>query len=242
MTRAAARRLSRLHKPADMSLEDWQLELRRQFGREQDVRAEELGDEPVFSEFEVTNPQSPDAPTASRIRGARPGDNFCTCPDFATNTLGTCKHIEFTLAQLERKRGGARRLARGSSRRTARSSCTTARSARCVSGPGPIARVELRLAARVLRRRRQCLRAEAFAPLRAFLAARGRVRPRPALLRRRARVRRRGPRRRRAASGSAREAFPRGIRDAAFKDAAQGRRSTTTSARARCSPPAPAAA
>jgi superfamily II DNA or RNA helicase len=48
-----------------------------------------------------------------RIRGPRLGDNFCSCPDFATNTLGTCKHIEFTLAALERKRGGAAALRAG---------------------------------------------------------------------------------------------------------------------------------
>src|SRR5262249_15318176 len=35
------------------------------------------------------------------------------CPDFATNTLGTCKHIEFTLGALERKRGGTRALREG---------------------------------------------------------------------------------------------------------------------------------
>ena len=48
-----------------------------------------------------------------RIRGPRVGDNHCSCPDFATNTLGTCKHIEFTLAALERKRGGAAALRAG---------------------------------------------------------------------------------------------------------------------------------
>ena len=47
------------------------------------------------------------------IRGARPGDNFCSCPDFATNTLGTCKHIEFTLARLERKRDNRAHLRAG---------------------------------------------------------------------------------------------------------------------------------
>src|SRR5262249_49425467 len=47
------------------------------------------------------------------IRGTAPGDNHCSCPDFATNTLGTCKHIEFTLAALERKRGGAAELRAG---------------------------------------------------------------------------------------------------------------------------------
>ncbi len=98
-------KLSRLAKPENMSLEDWQRELRRQFGREQNYRLKNLGEHPFFSEFDVTNPQS-QRTYRVRIRGRDPGDNFCSCPDFVTNTLGTCKHIEFTLATLERKRGG----------------------------------------------------------------------------------------------------------------------------------------
>ena len=47
------------------------------------------------------------------IRGLNPDDNFCECPDYATNELGTCKHIEFTLAQLEKKRGVKAAFARG---------------------------------------------------------------------------------------------------------------------------------
>src|SRR5947209_14702424 len=105
-------KLSRLHKPEGMSLEDWQIELRRQFGREQDFTLKNLGDDPVFSEFAVTNPKSQNTYRV-HIRGPQPGDNFCSCPDFATNTLGTCKHIEFTLAAVERKRGGAARLRAG---------------------------------------------------------------------------------------------------------------------------------
>src|SRR5205807_1578971 len=106
------RKLSRLYKPAGMSLEDWQIELRRQFGREQHFRLANVGDHPVFSSFEVTNPQTKGTYRV-RIRGHRVGDNFCACPDFATNTLGTCKHIEFTLAVLERKRGGTAALRAG---------------------------------------------------------------------------------------------------------------------------------
>src|SRR5438067_7159580 len=87
-----AAKLSRQHKPEGMSLEDWQIELRRQFGREQPFKLKNLGEEKIFSEFEVTNPISRNAYRV-HIRGARPGDNFCACPDFATNTLGTCKHI-----------------------------------------------------------------------------------------------------------------------------------------------------
>ena len=105
-------KLSRLHKPANMSLEEWQRELRRQFGRQQGFLLKNLGDQPVFSEFEVTNPQSQRSYRVF-IRGTQPGDNHCSCPDFATNTLGTCKHIEFTLARLERKRGTAAELRAG---------------------------------------------------------------------------------------------------------------------------------
>src|ERR1700761_4608958 len=96
-------KLSRLQKPANMSLEQWQIELRRQFGREQAFKLVNLGEHPVFSEFRVTNPQSRNSYKV-RIRGRGVGENACSCPDFATNTLGTCKHIEFTLSRLERKR------------------------------------------------------------------------------------------------------------------------------------------
>jgi superfamily II DNA or RNA helicase len=95
-----------------MSLEEWQIGLRRQFGKEQPFTLKNLGEERIFSEFEVTNPQSKNSYRV-QVRGARPGDNFCSCPDFATNTLGTCKHIEFTLAMLERKRGGPAELRAG---------------------------------------------------------------------------------------------------------------------------------
>ena len=38
-----------------MSLETWQRELRRQFGREQPFTLKNVGGEPVFSEYQVTN-------------------------------------------------------------------------------------------------------------------------------------------------------------------------------------------
>ena len=95
-----------------MSLEAWQAALRRQFGREQRFTLRNLGPDPLFSEFQVTNPQSRTTYRVA-IRGSAPGRNFCACPDFATNALGTCKHIEFTLARLERRPGAPSALARG---------------------------------------------------------------------------------------------------------------------------------
>ena len=111
-TPPAEPRLSRTRRAAGLQVADWQAALRRQFGREQRFGLENLGSHPVFSDFRVYNPESRTHYRVA-IRGRAPGQNFCTCPDFATNHLGTCKHIEFTLAKLEAKRGGKAALARG---------------------------------------------------------------------------------------------------------------------------------
>jgi superfamily II DNA or RNA helicase len=105
-------KISRLRLPEDMPLEEWQIALRKQFAQKQDFHLRNTGTEPIFSEFIVTNPQTKGEYRVA-IRGQRLGDNYCSCPDFAVNTLGTCKHIEFTLAKLQRKRGGKRALANG---------------------------------------------------------------------------------------------------------------------------------
>ena len=103
-TGTARKKVSRRRKPDNLSLEAWQRELRRQYGREQDFQLNNIGDQPFFSEFHVSNPASKSTYRVA-IRERLPGGNFCSCPDFATNSLGTCKHIEFTLGRLERKRG-----------------------------------------------------------------------------------------------------------------------------------------
>ena len=109
---AKPKKTPRTRKPPHMSLEEWQIALRREFGRQQKFRLENLGAAPVFSEFHVANPQTRRTYKVA-IRGPNPGDNYCSCPDFAVNTLGTCKHIEFTLARLERRRGGKKALRQG---------------------------------------------------------------------------------------------------------------------------------
>ena len=111
-TKAAEPRLSRTRRPAGLAAAEWQTALRRQFGREQGFELHNLGQEPVFSDFRVHNPASGTHYRVA-IRGSALGCNFCSCPDFATNDLGTCKHIEFALARLSRKRGAKAALARG---------------------------------------------------------------------------------------------------------------------------------
>ncbi len=37
------------------------------------------------------------------LRGWKPGESYCSCPDFRKNTLGTCKHILFALESVRKK-------------------------------------------------------------------------------------------------------------------------------------------
>ena len=46
--------------------------------------------------------------TGSRSAPSTRRANYCTCPDFATNQLGTCKHIEAVLHQLAQAHGTSR--------------------------------------------------------------------------------------------------------------------------------------
>lgn len=110
--KSAKPKISRTAQPAGMSLEEWQTQLRRQFGREQKFTFKNVGENLAYSDFLVTNPASRRTYRVA-IRGTAPGENACTCPDFATNTLGTCKHIEFTLAKLERSKKAAPELKAG---------------------------------------------------------------------------------------------------------------------------------
>ena len=104
--------VSPTHKPDGLGLEDWQRLLRKQYGEQQDFHLENRGDHPIFSEFILTNQQSRKTYRIA-IRGGRPGDNYCSCPDFRINELGTCKHIAFTLRRLMTVRGAKRMFAQG---------------------------------------------------------------------------------------------------------------------------------
>jgi len=88
-------------KPERMSLEEWQTELRKQFAADQKFEVKNIGNHPVFSDFEVFNPDSGKSYKVS-IRDNNSSFNFCSCPDFKINGLGTCKHIEYVVADLMR--------------------------------------------------------------------------------------------------------------------------------------------
>jgi superfamily II DNA or RNA helicase len=81
-------------------LREEQIDIRRKRAAQEQYRIQNLGRNRVFSDYQVTNPVSGGQYRVG-IRGFDVGDNTCTCPDFRTNTLGTCKHIEAVLAALK---------------------------------------------------------------------------------------------------------------------------------------------
>lgn len=81
-------------------LREEQIDIRRQRARAANFSIENLGKNRVFSEYRVSNPQTKGQYTVT-VRGFDTGDNACTCPDFKSNTLGTCKHIEAVLERLQ---------------------------------------------------------------------------------------------------------------------------------------------
>lgn len=105
-------RVFRTHKPDDVEIEEWQRLLRRQYAEMLSFKIKNTGEHPIFSEFAVTNPASGKTYKIA-VRGIQPGENYCSCPDFSINTLGTCKHIEFVLSMLQKKSGAKKAFSRG---------------------------------------------------------------------------------------------------------------------------------
>ncbi len=55
-----------------------------------------------WTDYTVTSRNSGKSYRVS-LRGREPGQSYCTCPDFRTNRLGTCKHILNTLGKIKKK-------------------------------------------------------------------------------------------------------------------------------------------
>ena len=90
-------------KPLNLSPETWQKALRKQFVIDKFFRITKLDGHPVFSDYNVYNPETKNTYKVA-LRDNRVGMtdsmNFCSCMDFKTNRLGTCKHLEAVLRQV----------------------------------------------------------------------------------------------------------------------------------------------
>lgn len=80
-----------------------QIERRRERAREEIQKIVNKGSHPVFSQFEVKSVSG--HAYRVEIRSLDELQNSCTCPDYKTNLIGTCKHIEGVLIYLEKAYG-----------------------------------------------------------------------------------------------------------------------------------------
>ena len=79
--------------PSNMTMEEWQIALRRQMAREERYTISSVDEEKLPGEYLLENPKTRRQYKVV-YRGAKSPWNYCSCMDFKTSRLGTCKHIE----------------------------------------------------------------------------------------------------------------------------------------------------
>lgn len=84
-------RISNKVCPEGMSIEEWQIALRREQAEISDFMVEHLDDNRIWGDYLV---HSGYGRYKVAFRGVCSDRNFCSCLDFRTNGLGTCKHLE----------------------------------------------------------------------------------------------------------------------------------------------------
>lgn len=94
------KKLSNLVKPQEMGAEEWQRKLRSQFAAKEMLSVIPREQEEAYGYFNVRNPKTRNSYTVV-YRGLDSRWNYCSCMDFKTNQLGTCKHLEAVRQWLE---------------------------------------------------------------------------------------------------------------------------------------------
>jgi SNF2 family DNA or RNA helicase len=94
--------LSNTKKPSNLTVKEWQTILRKQIVEKSLFDIRNVGEGLLYSDYKVFNQTSKNTYKVA-LRSADSSLNFCACYDFKTNQLGTCKHIEAVLAQLNKK-------------------------------------------------------------------------------------------------------------------------------------------
>jgi len=89
-----------------------EIALRRERASSELMRSKPLEpSELIFSTFEIASPSG--TCYEVEIRSLLERENSCSCPDFRTNGLATCKHVEAVIARLRRTAAGRSALGRG---------------------------------------------------------------------------------------------------------------------------------
>ena len=97
-------KVSHIVKPENMTLEEWQIKLRKQVTDIEHFDISCVDDTLCPGEYIVRNPEKSNEYKVV-YRGANSEWNYCSCMDFKTSRLSTCKHIEAVKKWFGGKRG-----------------------------------------------------------------------------------------------------------------------------------------
>ncbi len=96
-------------KPANLSVKAWQTKLREQIATKEKFKITNISGGVGYSDYNVSSTTGFSSYKVA-IRSADTSANFCSCLDFKTNKLGTCKHIEAVMNVLAKKRSAVAAL------------------------------------------------------------------------------------------------------------------------------------
>ena len=103
-------KISHTRKPENMSDVEWQTILRQQIAADESFDIQKTSGGAVFGDYKVHSGKTSNTYKVA-LRSADNSLNFCSCPDFKTNQLGTCKHIEAVLSKIKSRPSLKRQLA-----------------------------------------------------------------------------------------------------------------------------------
>ncbi len=86
-------KISWIVKPEGMTLTEWQIALRKQIAQEEHFGISCVDEKLLPGEYSVKTPKTKQEYKVV-YRGAKSEWNYCSCFDFKTAQLGTCKHLE----------------------------------------------------------------------------------------------------------------------------------------------------
>ena len=82
---------------------------RRERARGEKMTLRSMNPQRLWTDYIITSAVSGKSYRVA-VRGWEPGESYCSCPDFAKNTLGTCKHVLNALDKLKRRFPASTRL------------------------------------------------------------------------------------------------------------------------------------
>ncbi len=91
-----------LENPTEEELLQRAMAEREQRAREENMQVRSASKKQPWTDYLVTSRHSGKTYRVA-LRGTQPGQSYCSCPDFRTNHLGTCKHVLHTLKKIEKR-------------------------------------------------------------------------------------------------------------------------------------------